>query len=561
MIRQVLLSIAAVAVFQSGSQAFAQCESVRVSETARGSVFVDDNGNGRRDPGEPGVSEVAVSNGCQVVLTDSEGEYQIDLAPLQLLFISKPANFLVPVDDDNVPRFYYRYYPEGTPAAIEGTAVEWLFPVADATGPLPERIDFPLLPLPEPSDTFTAHGFADPQARFELSQDMLREDLINPLVDNPYGVDFGLTMGDVGYDNLAVYPRHRTMMGLMGIPQWYLPGNHDINFEAPDARYANETYKLYFGPTYYSFNHGNVHFVILNNVEYAGAGKEFIEEGRYRGFVPAHQLRWLEQDLSHVPHDTLLVIATHIPLVAIADDGRSEPARGPGTENFNELLQILAPFEHLYGLAGHDTSNSWKVEVNHRHGWGGLPWIAHTLAEVRGNGWTQGPADLRGVRDAMMEDGNPNGFYVLRFDDVELVPEFIPFPFGPDAGRRLRITLDPLLEEPADGGIHRGRLQPGTRLVVNLFDGGARDRVAMSLDGGPEQAMIYTVRIDPFVTRAHERYADTDDAYGRATRSSHVWELPLPGGLEPGLHHIKVTSEDEFGQRRRGDFTFEILSD
>ena len=104
-------------------------------------------------------------------------------------------------------------------------------------------------------------------------------------------------------------------------------------------------------------------------------------------------------------------------------------ATGPGTENLAALLELLAPFEHIYGLAGHDTSNSWKVEVNHTHGWHGQPWIAHSLAEVRGNGWTMGPVDLRGVRDAMMEDGNPNGFYVLRFDDVELTPEFIPFPY------------------------------------------------------------------------------------------------------------------------------------
>ena len=31
----------------------------------------------------------------------------------------------------------------------------------------------------------------------------------------------------------------------------------------------------------------------------------------------------------------------------------------------------------------------------------------------------------------MMEDGNPNGFYVLKFNNVELIPEFIPFPLVP----------------------------------------------------------------------------------------------------------------------------------
>lgn len=559
--RRHLMFVSTVIVATLGSNAVqAQCETNLATETARGSVFLDLSGNGRRDTIEPGIGGVAVSNGCDVVLTDSSGFYEIDLAPYQILFISKPAHYQVAVDESNVPQFFYRHYPEGTPEVIAGTAVEWMFPVTEATGPLPEAIDFPLTGLPDASEQFTAHGFADTQARFDLSEDMLREDLINPLIDNPYGVDFGLTVGDVVFDNLALYPRHKAMMGLMGIPQWYLPGNHDINFQSPNAGFANETYKLHFGPTYYSFNHGNVHFVVLNNVEYAGADREF-DDGRYRGYLTANQLQWLEQDLSHVSTDKLIVIATHIPLVAIANDGRSLAATGPSTENFAELLRIIEPFQHIYGLAGHDTSNSWKVEVNHRHGWAGTPWIAHTLSEVRGNGWTSGPADLRGVRDAMMQDGNPNGFYVLRFDDIKLVPEFIPFPFGPDAGRRLRITLDPLMLAPADGSIHRGSLWPETKVVVNLFDGGERDRVWMSLDDGPDQPMTYTVRTDPYVERVHARYAETNASYGRATRSSHIWELPLSSSLEPGLHHIKVTSEDEFGQRQRGDFTFEIVTD
>ncbi|MBT8145529.1 MAG: calcineurin-like phosphoesterase C-terminal domain-containing protein [Gammaproteobacteria bacterium] len=559
--RQQFFFLLALIVAALGSNAVqAQCGANLATETARGSVFLDLSGNGRRDTIEPGIGDVAVSNGCDVVLTDSSGFYEIDLAPYQLLFISKPADYQVAVDESNVPQFFYRHYPEGTPEIVAGTAVEWVFPVIEATGPLPEAIDFPLTDMPDASEQFTAHGFADTQARFDLSEDMLREDLINPLIDNPYGVDFGLTVGDVVYDNLALYPRHKAMMGLMGIPQWYVPGNHDINFQSPNAGFANETYKLHFGPTYYSFNHGNVHFVVLNNVEYAGAEREF-DEGRYRGYLTANQLQWLEQDLSHVSTDKLIVIATHIPLVAIANDGRSLAATGPNTKNFAELLRILEPFQHIYGLAGHDTSNSWKVEVNHRHGWAGAPWIAHTLAEVRGNGWTSGPADLRGVKDAMMQDGNPNGFYVLRFDDVKLVPEFIPFPFGPDAGRRLRITFDPPMLAPADGGIHRGSLWPETKVVVNLFDGGERDRVWMSLDDGPDQPMTYSVRTDPYVERVHARYAETSDSYGRATRSSHIWELPVSNSLEPGLHHIKVTSEDEFGQRQRGDFTFEILAD
>ncbi len=541
------------------STALAQCGySVQGAETARGSVYVDDNSDGVRNAAERGLSGVSVSNGCEVVLTDAQGHYEIALASLQILFVSQPAGFSIAVDENNIPRFYYRHYPEGTPQRVEGAPVTWQYDVTTATGPLPAAIDFPLRELVEDSELFTAHAFADPQARTDLDQDKLREDLVTTLTGNPFGARFGVTVGDVVYDNLHLYERHKDMMALMDIPQWYLPGNHDINFEAPDARLANETYKLHFGPTYYSFNYGKVHFVALNNVEYAGAGRRHADGEAYRGYIHDDQLYWLERDLAQVPRDHLIVIASHIPLVSEAVDANGTRTSGPQTENFARLLELLTPFEHLYGMAGHDTSNSWKVEVGHSHGWHGQPWIAHTLAEVRGNGWHTGPEDLRGVSDAMMQDGTPNGFYLLRFDDVSVVPQFMPFPYGADAAQGMRITLDPPLSESPGGSIHRGVQAEHTNVVVNLFDGGVRDQVWLSLDGGDRLPMRYAVRTDPFVERVHTQLQDSDQAIGEPTLSSHVWELPLPANLPAGVHRIEVFSEDEFGQHQRRAFNFEI---
>ena len=555
------LILSSCSVMFASSVVLAQCNNTRAdAEIARGTVFLDANQNLLKEPVEFGVAGVVVSNGCNTVLTDSAGDYQISLAPTEILFISKPTDYSIPVDENNIPQFFYRHYPNGTPNEITGTSVEWLWPVIEPTGILPDSIDFPLFPSTMANENFLAHGFADTQAQYGTGQDMVREELVNPLIGNPYGAKFGLTVGDVVFDNLGLYERHKAMMGLMDIPQWYLPGNHDMNFESPNGYFANETYKKHFGPTYYSFDYGNVHFVMLNNVEYAGEGKDF-GRSEYRGYINPIQLQWLQSDLNHIPPEKLLVIASHIPLIAEADDGISEPTAGPNTENFSELLQILEPFEHIYGLAGHDTSNSFKVEVNHNHGWTGSPWIAHTLAEVRGSGWVRGPKDLRGVRDAMMEDGNPNGFYVLKFNNTKLTPEFIPFPSGPDGTNRMRIMLDPIIDQAEGSSIHRGSLSDDTKIVVNLFDGGVRDMVWASLDGAADQLMTYTVRTDPFIELLFEEFLNSDDAYPTPDRSSHIWELPLPAGLNIGLHHIVVSSTDEFGQTQQGTFSFEITND
>jgi len=538
----------------------AQCgELAESSEMASGIVFDDLDQDGQRGSEESGVAGVSVSNGCEVVRTNADGLYEVRLAPGQILFVSQPAGYVVPVDENNLPLFFYTHYPEGTPISIAGASVEWLWPVIAPTGPLPDRIDFPLHRLSSQENRFTAHAFADPQARSDLGEDMLREDLVNTLLGNPYGAKFSITVGDIVFDNLGLYDRHKEMFGLIGIPQWNLPGNHDMNLESPDAHYATETYKKHFGPTYYSFNYGNVHVVALNNVEYFGAGQRDSNNNTYRGFISDDQIFWLERDLANVPRDKLIVIATHIPLIAEASDGDpSHHVTGPSTDNFEQLVELLRPFTNVYGLAGHDTSNSWKVEINHEHGWTGRPWIAHTLAEVRGSGWTRGPRDLRGVADAMMEDGNPNGFYLLKFDDVTLVPEFIPFPFGVDAAQRLRIVLDPELESTGDRSINRGILRTDTKVVVNLFDGDDRDRVRLSLDGAQPMPMRYVVRTDPFVERAYRRVADTQDAYPTPAASAHIWEFDLPDDLEAGIHSVVVESEDEFGQHQRGVFSFEV---
>jgi hypothetical protein len=80
----------------------------------------------------------------------------------------------------------------------------------------------------------------------------------------------------------------------------------------------------------------------------------------------------------------------------------------------------------------------------------------------------------------------------------------------------------------------------------------------MALDGKPPVSMNYVVRTDPFMEKIYRQHADTDNAFPGAVDSAHIWEYDLPENLERGLHSIVIESEDEFGQRQRGVFTFEL---
>ena len=104
------------------------------AETAKGRVFNDHNHNGRLDAGEPGIAGVRVSDGEQIVLTDSEGAYELDVDAPVVIRITKPSGYATPVNEHQLPQVYYIHQPDGSPPGMRYLGVE-------PTGPLPNTIN------------------------------------------------------------------------------------------------------------------------------------------------------------------------------------------------------------------------------------------------------------------------------------------------------------------------------------------------------------------------------------------------------------------------------------
>ena len=209
-----------------------------------GVVFEDANDNSTRDDGEKGISGVLVSNQYNVVKTNRKGRYKIPLhGENATIFVIKPAAYDLPGDEEMKPRFYYVHRPEGSPELRH----EGLMP----TGPLPASVDFPLLKTGKKKNKFDVIVFSDPQPRSNREIDYVRDDVVTELV----GTDaaFGITLGDIMYDDLALYNRYNNVVAAAWIPFFNVPGNHDMNFDAEDDRFALETFRRHFGPTYYAF--------------------------------------------------------------------------------------------------------------------------------------------------------------------------------------------------------------------------------------------------------------------------------------------------------------------
>ena len=140
---------------------------------ARGVVFEDRNGNGRRESGEPGLGRVAVSNGEQVVQTDDQGRWTLPVGSDTCIFVIKPSGWMTPQDQNHLPRFYYLHKPGGSPP-LQHAGVR-------PTGPLPASIDFPLVPRDEP-DRFEIVVFADTQTHDIQAVHWMAHDVVEDLV-------------------------------------------------------------------------------------------------------------------------------------------------------------------------------------------------------------------------------------------------------------------------------------------------------------------------------------------------------------------------------------------
>jgi hypothetical protein len=498
-------------------------------ETARGVVYADLNGNGVRDPGEPGIQGVLVSNQLDVVRTDAEGRFTLSVVAGQAIYVQKPADHDVPLLPGNLPHFSYVHEPGGSPGLRFGGIAP--------TGPLPELLEFALLPG-ERQANFTAAIFGDPQPRDDQQLDYIRDDALAELAQS--GADFTLVLGDVAYDTLSVYHRYRELTGSLGMPVWHVVGNHDIDYDAGSNRHGRDTFRGVFGANRYSFEYGDVLFIVLDNIDYQGLNEE--RRPRYRGYLGDEQIRWVRNLLAETPKDRLVVLAMHIPLFAW----------GGETENVNtaDRAQLLGLFEGRRAVAvtGH-LHMVYHHFLGAEFGWPNAEPLHHLVTSTVSGTWWGGPKDERGIPSAMQRDGVPNGYHLFTFNGAHYRETIRGF--GADRETQIRV------EAPV-GAVRAGELD-GTSLIVNVFSGNERNRVEARVNGGPWFPMENVTGPSPAFESLLTRNPETFGATVRAIPTNHLWSAPIPPALRwPGVHRIEVRTVDAFGQLHTGAGVVEV---
>lgn len=476
---------------------------------AGGVVFEDLNRNGARDPGEPGLPGVGVSNQKEVVETDRQGRWKLPADDDITFFVIKPGEWMTPLSEDRLPRFYYTHKPNGSPKSK--------YPGVEPTGPLPESIDFPLHRQKEP-DTFKAIFFGDPQPRTQKEIDYIAQDVVEELI----GTDatFGVTLGDILFDDLSLFDSMNATVALIGIPWYNVIGNHDINFDAPDDKLSDETFERIYGPNYYSFDYGKVHFIVLDNVDWDGRKR------KYTAGLGGHQLEFVRNDLARVPEERLVVLMMHIPLGELGERG--------------QLFRLIEKRPYTLSLSGH---THWQAHqfFDQADGWRGKQPHHHIVNVTVSGSWWKGAKDELGIPHTTMRDGAPNGYSIITFDGHEATFDF-------KAARR-----------PADYQMNiyapeevSAQDAPQTEVYVNVFAGSGKSTVHMRVGWtGPWTPLLKTAEHDPNYVKIRER--DKRDfpkapELNAPIESAHLWKAKLPKDLHPGTFPIFVKTRDMYGR-------------
>jgi hypothetical protein len=370
--------------------------------------------------------------------------------------------------------------------------------------------------------------FGDPQPKSAVEAGYFRRDIVEPLRGRQQAT-LGMSLGDIVDDAPALYPLVKAATAELGMPWMYLPGNHDIDADAPGDADSLRSFHRAFGADTHARETSLATFIALDDV-IALPGRKPAYIGGFR----EDQFAFLKAYLPTVHKDRLLVLAMHIPLFENA-----------GRDSFRDadrrrLFALLRDFPHLLVLSAHSHTQQ-HVFHDASDGWqGARPLHEYNVGAACGAYWS-GIEDAEGIPDAMMADGTPNGYAMLT---VRAGGTYAL------AWHNARDPADTQIGLHAPKVLRRGAY-PAWGVYANVYMGMDDSRVEYRVDAGAWSPMRKVLQPDPALLAENMRddAADTLRGYDRspeAEPSRHLWRAALPTNLAVGEHRVDVRTFDRW---------------
>ena len=289
------------------------------------------------------VEGVVVSDGLLTTLTDESGYYALesDLSKRRFVQVTIPAAYEIPVKN-GIPQFWRRI-PEG--------ATEF-------------EADFTLQARRKAASRYTVLMTADPQIRsrsarydnfafhsIDMYEDMCRDlrETAASITDRPV---YGISLGDLVHNDMSLYPTYCAGIADFDFPVFSVIGNHDHVQNAATDREAVKKFEEYLGPTCYSVELGELHFIFLDNIVMKNNTLDPNNVGAYSDGLSDEAYSWLCNDLKYVDKDRTVMLCAHSSMFRKPD---SEPAdrdrHGP------DYASRLAQYRCVHSWAGHSHIN------------------------------------------------------------------------------------------------------------------------------------------------------------------------------------------------------------
>ncbi|MBO7603699.1 MAG: calcineurin-like phosphoesterase C-terminal domain-containing protein [Bacteroidales bacterium] len=347
-----------------------------------------------------GVPDVLLSDGEVFVKTNQDGIYQMKSSKKwQYVFIILPSGYEVP--------------SQGILPQIHATLTS---DISKA-----ERKDFELIE----SDNYRFTLFVCGDMHLANRTDDIKQfnelaRTLNADISAAPGKRYLLTLGDMTWDlywysKAYEFPQYLSTMNscFKDILFFHTMGNHDNDMNSVGDFNKAFHYTRDVAPTFYSYNLGKIHFVVLDDIDYNnvganndGTGKDY--RSQYVRNLTAEQMDWLKKDLSYVSKSTPVFISSHAPVFMpkTATTWRTNltGSNSAGEGDTEQLLDLVKDY-NVHFLSGH-THNIF----NYKHS---SAFEDHNVGAVCASWWWSGYL-TPGIH--LSQDGAPGGYGVWEFD-------------------------------------------------------------------------------------------------------------------------------------------------
>ena len=349
--------------------------------------------------GKP-LEGIPVTDGYTYVLTDANGVYQIvGSRYARKAYLSIPSGYEVPLDEKtHLPAFF-----------STGTIIR----------DKQNRYDFTLTPLSSPEDKFTLVMIGDPQCKSDAQVHRYVTETIPSIQEalsthaSQYPNPYAITLGDITFDSTNTWEGMKNSMSNVKVGNRYLPffqtiGNHDHNSTTKTDFEATASFFETFGPTDYSFDRGNIHVIVMDDVlatETASNSSPNKFTWKYNGGFTTHQWKWLQADLDLVKDKSqkCVVLCCHIPFRQGSASGGSNVNKADAY--YTEVLSAFRAFKEAHIMIGH-THYAQNYLHNSYRTKNGLPIYEHVHGAACGAWWNCNRNSI----------GQPNGYSLYECD-------------------------------------------------------------------------------------------------------------------------------------------------